>query len=101
MSESLVPEAELREEFARRRMRQIILVIPVLIGMATMFWLEKNPEASIAGLDATVLAISFFILVVGAIAFSLYNWRCPSCSGYLGKAINPKFCSKCGFNLRP
>lgn len=100
MSQSLLPEGQLREEFARRRMRQIILVIPVLIGMAAMFWLEKNPQTSIGGLDPSVLAIGFFVLVAGAIGFSLFNWRCPSCNGYLGKAINPKFCSKCGFNLR-
>jgi rRNA maturation endonuclease Nob1 len=31
--------------------------------------------------------------------FSLFNWRCPSCNKYLGKAINAKFCAKCGVQL--
>jgi DNA polymerase II large subunit len=38
-------------------------------------------------------------VIISVLAFSFLNWRCPSCNKYLGKAINPKFCSKCGTQL--
>jgi len=40
------------------------------------------------------------VLVAAAVIFSFANWRCPACNGYLGRGINPKFCSKCGTELR-
>jgi rubrerythrin len=39
-------------------------------------------------------------LVVGALVFSLKNWRCPACDKYLGKGISPSFCPKCGVALQ-
>jgi hypothetical protein len=37
-------------------------------------------------------------VIISVLVFSFLNWRCPS-NKYLGKAINPKFCSKCGAQL--
>jgi rubrerythrin len=42
------------------------------------------------------LIVLFF---AAAVVFSLFNWRCPACSSYLGKRFNPRFCPSCGAQL--
>lgn len=97
---SLLPESELREEFARRRTRQWILVIPMVIAVIAIRSAGDSGDPTSYGLPTSVAIAIGFALIIGAIAFSLYNWRCPSCSKYLGKGINPTFCAKCGFRLK-
>jgi hypothetical protein len=99
MTQSLLPQSELRAQFARRRLRQIIAVIPILAAVVLFTWLDKHPDASPGGLDPNVIAVIAFVVIFGTIIFSFFNWRCPSCNRYLGKAWNPKFCQKCGFQL--
>jgi len=89
----------IRDEFKRRRRRQIILIIPVVLAVIGMMNTSERYGAAVLGLPAEVAAGGFFVLVLGALAFSLFNWRCPACSGYLGKSISPRFCSKCGVSL--
>jgi hypothetical protein len=97
---SLLPASELRQEFARRRTRQWILVIPMVIALIAMRVAGDSGEPTFYGLPTPVVIAIGFALIIGAIAFSLYNWRCPACSKYLGRGINPKFCAKCGFQLK-
>ena len=97
---SLLPESDLREEFARRRTRQWILVIPMVIAVIAIRAAGDSDNASFWGMPTSAVIGIGFALILGAIAFSLWNWRCPSCSKYLGKGINPSFCSKCGFKLK-
>ena len=52
------------------------------------------------GVPADTLFIAAMIGLAAAILFSLWNWRCPSCGKYLGRATNPSFCPKCGVKLR-
>jgi protein-S-isoprenylcysteine O-methyltransferase Ste14 len=91
---------ELKEQFKQRRSRQLIMVLPVLVMMGVFFWLSKHPNASLAGLPPSTLSGVGIVVVVGALIFSLVNWRCPACNGYLGKGISPRFCRKCGFQLQ-
>ena len=89
---------EIIEEFKRKRTRQIMAVGPIILALIALFSVEGNP-AGIFGLPPnTVLTISF-ALIISVLIFSLLNWRCPACNKYLGKAINPKFCAKCGVQL--
>jgi len=97
---SMLPESDLREEFARRRMRQWILVIPMVIALIAIRSADSSGDPTFWGLPTSVAIGIGFALILGAIAFSLWNWRCPSCSKYLGKGINPSFCAKCGFKLK-
>jgi hypothetical protein len=48
----------------------------------------------------TAIAPLSFVLVAGALIFSLRNWRCPACNRYLGRTFNPRYCQGCGFELR-
>jgi hypothetical protein len=72
--ESNRSNAEIIAEFKKKRTRQIMAVGPIILAFIG-------------------------ILSVSVLVFSFLNWRCPSCNKYLGKAINPKFCSKCGTQL--
>lgn len=92
----------IRTEFAARKRNQIIVSIPLIamIILLVLFLLSgTNPNNAILGMPATVWGPAFVILFTGGIGFSLVNWRCPACKKYLGKVINPKFCSKCGTAL--
>ena len=90
---------QIADEFKRRRTRQLIVTPFIVLAILFMVWSEKS--TGVSGVKSpTMLQIITFVIIVGAIIFSLFNWRCPSCKGYLGKAINPKFCVKCGTQLR-
>ncbi len=88
----------IRDEFATRRMRQwalTILILPVLaIGLV-------RPGHSVA---LGIPVVAFMPLIVGvaifATVFSLFNWRCPACNRYLGRTLAPRYCSRCGAELR-
>ncbi len=93
--------ADFKAEFARRRKRQLLVSLP-LAAVVILFavFSRTAEEAPPLGLPPAVLGIAVFVLVLGAIAFSLWNWRCPACNKYLGKGIGPSFCPKCGVPLQ-
>lgn len=86
------------EEFKQKRKRQIILVL-IAVPVALIYaFFDRTlmpwgiPQQLIQG---------FMVLVILSLAiFSFINWRCPSCKKFLGKGINPKFCSGCGVKLQ-
>ena len=87
-------------EFRRRRTRQwiasggiIALLVPGMLG-------SRSGEFSYAGLPENVTAIGLLVAVLSVLVFSLWNWRCPACARYLGRTINPAYCSRCGAQLR-
>src|SRR5262245_62169966 len=88
-----------RTAFAQRRKRQIILIFPVLAVLIALAMTQDDSGSSLGGIPTPVLASAGIVLILGALAFSLYNWRCPACSVYLGRTISPKFCSRCGVPL--
>lgn len=84
-------------EFKKRRRRQYIVTIVVFLILLYMKSEKINNFIreiyQIDGLDL-ILALVFCLI------FSLFNWRCPACSSYLGRSILPKYCNKCGAKLR-
>ena len=101
MEHTEVQKASLKQEFAARRRRQIILAVPlvaILIGFAV--FADERKGGAVLGIPPAVVAPAFLVLVGGAIAFSFRNWRCPACDKYLGKGISPRFCPNCGVALR-
>jgi hypothetical protein len=94
-------QAEFRQQFAARRTRQIIVSIPlVALIVAFAAFTDDKSGGTLLGLPLAVGGPVFLVLIVAAIVFSLRNWRCPACNRYLGKAINPRFCQKCGVALQ-
>jgi protein-S-isoprenylcysteine O-methyltransferase Ste14 len=92
--------ADFKAEFARRRKRQLLVSIPLAAVVILFAVFSRTAETPRLGLPPAVLGVTVFVLVLGAIAFSLWNWRCPACNKYLGKGISPSFCPKCGVPLQ-
>lgn len=90
---------EFRTEFLKRRRRQILLAVPVVLAMVGMMSASGRPGETVLGLPAQVAAVGFVSLVGLALVLSFTNWRCPACNRYLGKTISPRFCAKCGVSL--
>jgi hypothetical protein len=89
---------EISEAFKRKRTRQILAVGPFVLAFIALLSVEHN-STGIFGLPRNIVLGIAFALIISILIFSFVNWRCPSCNKYLGKAINPKFCSKCGVQL--
>src|SRR6266508_6960590 len=90
-----------KEDFAVRRKRQIILAVPlvvIIVGFAVLT--DEENGGVLLGMPVALTVPAFLVLVAGAIIFSLRNWRCPACDKYLGKGMNPRFCPKCGVALQ-
>jgi hypothetical protein len=90
---------EFRSEFAKRRKRQWIALIPILAVFALFVTMDETTGTTPIGPVAVVLPLAF-VIIIGVLAFSFTNWRCPACNKYLGKGISPKFCPKCGVQLQ-
>ena len=84
-------KAEFMATYASRRTRQIVVSV-ALIALLVPVAISSERVKGLTGL--------LFVLVLMAVAFSLKNWRCPACNAYLGRCFNPRFCQKCGVQLR-
>ena len=86
-------------EFKTRQRRQWAVTLPIIAAVFFLLWLADH-GGSIGGISCSSLGVPSVAVVAGLVIFSLQNWRCPACNGYLGKAISPRFCSKCGAALQ-
>jgi hypothetical protein len=91
-------KAAFRAQFSAKRRNQIILAAP-LVAVVLLLAFSEGKEA-VLGIPLVVAGPVAIVLILGGLAFSLYNWRCPACNRYLGRTISPKFCVKCGVELR-
>jgi hypothetical protein len=87
-------------EFARRQQRQLVLTLPVVILMAGAVVAAEKGSGLLFGVSFAVWAPLVVAALVGVVVFSLVNWRCPACRGYLGKGFSPRFCPRCGVQLK-
>ena len=86
-------------EFKERQKKQLWVTVPVIFGFLVLIGLADR-RVSIGGIPCSLLGVPAFAIIIGLLIFSWQNWRCPACNGYLGKVINPRFCSKCGAALQ-
>src|SRR5262245_64179170 len=94
-------QEEIQQLFALRRRRQILLAIPLIPIFIAVLVIRDQADTAVFGVPSVVWGPAFLALAVGALLFSLWNWRCPACEKYLGKSISPRFCPKCGVSLQP
>jgi hypothetical protein len=74
----------------------LVMLVPTLYIMYAVFnW-------RIVWQSVTLLGIFWAALVMVAINViaELANWRCPHCHIFLGMVFNPKYCPRCGIQLR-
>jgi rubrerythrin len=91
-------EPVVMEEFKKRRTRQLIAVIPILLAAATIAMTDES--TGLLGVPSNIIIPVAIVVLLAVVAFSMFNWRCPACQSYLGKGYNPQFCPKCGKKLR-
>jgi hypothetical protein len=90
---------QIQRQFYLRQSRQLIAIAIALFLVCLSAVLYKRPvvfgEFSKAALfGAQVTSIAAFL------AFTSFNWRCPSCGKSLGTDIHRRVCKKCGARLR-
>jgi rubrerythrin len=78
----------------------MIIAIPIFIIILIFLFIKDNRDFTAFGVSFAELLYIFAVIIMVLIIFSLFNWRCPACGRYLGRAVNPKFCSRCGAKLQ-
>jgi hypothetical protein len=86
---------QVRQAFARRRRNQFIATAPALLA-AVGLGVAGSAAIPLAG----TIQVAAVAVLIGAVAYAFRNWRCPACDSYLGRTLNPRFCPKCGAELR-
>jgi len=76
--------AEMIEEFKKKRTRQIMAVGPIILAFIALFSVEGNPTG-IFGLPPNIVLAISFALIISVLIFSLFNWRCPPATNILAK----------------
>lgn len=100
MEENCEINPEIIAEFKKRRMRQFIAVVPFVVALFPLFMLDDAGPDGLFGIPTAVIGPVCIAVVIVMFIFSFMNWRCPACKSYLGKAISPRFCQKCGARLQ-
>jgi protein-S-isoprenylcysteine O-methyltransferase Ste14 len=92
--------SDIRVEFAARQ-KKLITAIVVAIGVVLLVAATRHP-ANPLPVHAPAAAVKGLAMIAAlALAvYSLFNWRCPACARYLGRAIAPRACPACGVPLR-
>jgi len=88
--------ARYKKEYAEKRRRQTVSLIPVgVLGVTTALG-----GGGVLGLSEQTFLVIVCTVILGFFGFSLINWRCPSCGAYFGQRLNPRECRACGAVLR-
>ncbi|SRR6266550_1923767 len=95
-----VQKSEIKRAFSDRRRKQWLLTAAFSPMIVAALLYSRGVTGTILGLSGQFGAPLFLALVVIAGIFSFRNWRCPGCSKYLGRAINPRHCPHCMVQLR-
>jgi hypothetical protein len=94
---------QFKQQFAAKRRRQIILMIPFVILAGTMALMGVNGHTHttpVWGIPSDAIGVVCLIFAVCAVVFSFLNWCCPACGKHLGRGFGPRFCPRCGVELR-
>jgi hypothetical protein len=86
-------------DFGVRRGRQHLAIAATLFLLIFLVLLHSRPNLLGELSKNTTIAIQLAV-IAAFIAFSAYNWRCPSCNKYLGSDINRRRCKRCRTRLQ-
>jgi len=91
-------DKQIVREFSLRRRRQILAIAIVLFLVILLAVVSKRNDL-FGEYSKDTLVAAQFLVITAFIAFTAFNWRCPSCNKYLGKDINKRGCSHCKTRL--
>ena len=100
MADDQIEARRIIAEFKKRSGRQLTVTILFLIVIAGTRLLQEFSDRVPFKLSAGTYLVVYVVAIAGMLAFSLSNWRCPACNGYLGTGFDPTFCPKCGVRLQ-
>jgi hypothetical protein len=92
-------EKEIIREFRLRQSRQFLAIGITMLLLIVLTLFYKRPDFFGSFSKYTIFAAQL-ILIAAFIAFSVFNWRCPSCKKYLGNDIARQSCRQCKTRLR-
>lgn len=92
---------DVRATWAVRWRRQMVMGVVVLMAFVPVIGVVVAYEPDDPPKEIQVpLYVALGVVLAGALAFSLWNWRCPACHRYMGKrAFGLRFCAGCGARL--
>lgn len=92
-------DKEMMRQFGQRQSRQFLAISVTLLLLLVLTLLYKRHD--LFGEFSKMSIVSAQIVTIGVfVAFSFYNWRCPSCRKYLGADINKRVCKRCRTRLQ-
>ncbi len=86
-------------KFEARQSRQLLAIAVTLFLVLLCAVLYKRPGL-FGDVSNSTLIGSQIAGIAAFLAFTAFNWRCPSCNKGLGSNINKRICKKCGARLR-
>jgi Na+/alanine symporter len=89
-----------KEEFARRKRRQLLVTAPFLLVVFAVAVFSAQLRRFADGSSLLVPIAAFLLVIGGLLVFSLRNWRCPACDRYVGRSTAIHRCPKCRVALR-
>jgi hypothetical protein len=87
------------QDFRSRQNRQFIAIAAALFLVLLSAVIYRRPDL-FGAFSRDILFGAQAVLIAAFIGFTAVNWRCPSCTKYLGSDINRRICKKCGARLR-
>ncbi len=87
------------QDFRSRQNRQFIAIAAALFLVLLSAVVYRRPDLFGEFSKSTLFGAQVAI-IAAFIGFTGFNWRCPSCTKYLGNDINRLICKKCGARLR-
>ncbi|MDA8100986.1 MAG: hypothetical protein M0042_15315 [Nitrospiraceae bacterium] len=86
-------------QYRMRQTRQIVAIALSLFLVLLLAVVYKRPDRFGEFQKQTIFGLQV-IVIAAFISYSLYNWRCPSCSAFLKSDIGRRHCKKCGARLQ-
>ena len=100
--EKQIDDIQTRTAFARIRGRQWVAIGVSVVAMLAFVLTDPSRTSPLPlpfDLPREHVAGFAFGLALSSMLYSLWNWRCPSCSKSLGRSMFPRYCAKCGAKL--
>ena len=88
------------QKFKRRRALNLVSTLIIFGAAFFAFWFSNNRASIPDEGTRSLIVLGICTVSLGALGFSIYNWRCPSCGKHLGGTVDPRRCRKCGYQFK-
>ena len=92
-------QKQLKREFWLRQGRQLLAIAAALFLVLGIAIVYKRRDL-FGEYPPNTLVTAQIVVIIAFIAFTAFNWRCPSCKKYLGNNIIKRICRHCKARLR-